>query len=192
MAYPSSHHPRLGSSTACGRSRCMSARSMHCRSSEGGAPETSDPEGRAAHKVDHDLNFGFIHSALVYHIVDPAMFPSLFRYNASAGPSRTPPTASPPPTAASTTATSSTPGAGASPLPSPISSALKSSASAARTQRSIERNYTGPDRATLPAQRSRSQAEKYFARVATENVAPGKWSKVLGIGGWVLGACESL
>ena len=57
--------------------------------------------------------------------------------------------------------------------------------------RNVERTYTGPDPASLPPKRDRSQAEKYFARVSNENILPSKWSKVIGIGGWVVGGCES-
>ncbi|KAI9634847.1 uncharacterized protein MKK02DRAFT_37723 [Dioszegia hungarica] len=53
--------------------------------------------------------------------------------------------------------------------------------------RNVERTYTGPDPASLPPKRDRSQAEKYFARVSNENILPSKWSKVIGIGGWVVG-----
>jgi hypothetical protein len=41
----------------------------------------------------------------------------------------------------------------------------------------------------LPAPRDRTQAEKYFARVSNENILPSKWSKAIGIGGWVVGSC---
>lgn len=148
-------------------------------------------------------NFETRHFALVHHPVVPSahltMFTTLFRpnANASAGPSRLASASSAHPapsiSPALDTATRTT-----SPLPQPISSALRASTpSAPRAppklpQSVIEKNYTGPDRASLPAQRTRSQAEKYFARVASENVAPGRWSKALSIGGWVLGACESI
>lgn len=56
--------------------------------------------------------------------------------------------------------------------------------------RNVERTYTGPDRSTLPAPRDRTQAEKYFARVSNENILPSKWSKAIGIGGWVVGSCK--
>ncbi|WWD18761.1 hypothetical protein CI109_103216 [Kwoniella shandongensis] len=50
-----------------------------------------------------------------------------------------------------------------------------------------EKSYVGPDISTLDPPRSRSQAEKYFARVANENALPSRTSKLLGVGGWVLG-----
>ena len=53
-----------------------------------------------------------------------------------------------------------------------------------------EKVYTGPDRSQLAEPRSRTQAEKYFARVANENILPTRWHKALGIGGWVMGGCE--
>ncbi|OCF75481.1 hypothetical protein I204_04337 [Kwoniella mangroviensis CBS 8886] len=54
-------------------------------------------------------------------------------------------------------------------------------------KRSPEKVYTGPTSEELAAPRTRSQAEKYFARVANENVLPTRASKILGVGGWVLG-----
>lgn len=54
-----------------------------------------------------------------------------------------------------------------------------------------ERVYTGPDPATLADPRSRSQADKYFARVANDNILPSRMSKALGFGGWFFGGGES-
>lgn len=53
-----------------------------------------------------------------------------------------------------------------------------------------ERVYTGPDPATLANPRSRSQADKYFARVANDNILPSRMSKALGFGGWFFGGGE--
>jgi hypothetical protein len=55
-----------------------------------------------------------------------------------------------------------------------------------------ERVYTGPDPSTLADPRSRSQAEKYFARVANDNILPIRYTKALGFGGWFFGGGESL
>ncbi|WWC71108.1 uncharacterized protein I206_105061 [Kwoniella pini CBS 10737] len=54
-------------------------------------------------------------------------------------------------------------------------------------KKSAEKVYTGPSPDQLSAPRTRSQAEKYFARVANENVLPTRANKLLGVGGWVLG-----
>lgn len=98
------------------------------------------------------------------------MLTSITKYNAQAGPSR--------PTPAHT---------------APLSGEAESTEPrrpARAPRRDFEKTYTGPDRSTLPEARSRTQADKYFARVANENVLPGRAHKALGIGGWVLGACE--
>ena len=50
-----------------------------------------------------------------------------------------------------------------------------------------ERVYTGPDPSTLSEPRSRTQADKYFARVANDNILPNRYSKALGFGGWFFG-----
>ncbi|RXK35761.1 hypothetical protein M231_06947 [Tremella mesenterica] len=50
-----------------------------------------------------------------------------------------------------------------------------------------EKIYTGPDRSTLPEPQTRSQADKYFARVANENILPNRVHKLIGVGGWVVG-----
>lgn len=42
----------------------------------------------------------------------------------------------------------------------------------------------------VAAVKGRTREEKYFARVANENILPNKLHKGLGIGGWVLGVCE--
>ncbi|WWC88335.1 uncharacterized protein L201_003245 [Kwoniella dendrophila CBS 6074] len=54
-------------------------------------------------------------------------------------------------------------------------------------KKSPEKVYTGPTPDQLSEPRTRSQAEKYFARVANENVLPTRANKLLGVGGWVLG-----
>lgn len=54
-------------------------------------------------------------------------------------------------------------------------------------KRDVSRTYTGPERDTLP---SRSQQEKFFQRVANENILPTRAHKWLGFGGWVLGGSE--
>ncbi|WVW85059.1 hypothetical protein I302_107095 [Kwoniella bestiolae CBS 10118] len=54
-------------------------------------------------------------------------------------------------------------------------------------KRSPEKVYTGPSPEELSAPRTRSQAEKYFARVANENILPTRASKILGVGSWALG-----
>ncbi|KAK8858869.1 hypothetical protein IAR55_003100 [Kwoniella newhampshirensis] len=71
--------------------------------------------------------------------------------------------------------------------PRPQVSQSSHARSKARRDLHPERSYTGPDPATLDAPRSRTQAEKYFARVANENILPSRMSKMLGVGGWVLG-----
>jgi hypothetical protein len=53
-----------------------------------------------------------------------------------------------------------------------------------------ERVYTGPDPSTLSEPRSRTQADKYFARVANDNILPNRYSKALGFGGWFFGGGE--
>lgn len=55
-----------------------------------------------------------------------------------------------------------------------------------------ERVYTGPDPSTLADPRSRSQADKYFARVANDNILPNRYTKALGFGGWFFGGGTSL
>ncbi|WWC62972.1 uncharacterized protein I303_105570 [Kwoniella dejecticola CBS 10117] len=59
--------------------------------------------------------------------------------------------------------------------------------SAIPLKKSAEKIYTGPSPDQLAAPRTRTQAEKYFARVANENVLPTRTNKLLGVGGWVLG-----
>ncbi|KAL7419816.1 hypothetical protein Q5752_005732 [Cryptotrichosporon argae] len=62
--------------------------------------------------------------------------------------------------------------------------------------RQPHRTYTGREPSSLPAPRTPGQAEAYFARVAGDasaagagagGVRPGRVSKLLGVGGWVLG-----
>ena len=55
-----------------------------------------------------------------------------------------------------------------------------------------ERVYTGPDPSTLAEPRSRTQADKYFARVANDNILPNRYTKAIGFGGWFFGGCELL
>lgn len=47
-----------------------------------------------------------------------------------------------------------------------------------------------PPSSTLPAPRSADQADKYFRRVANENVKPGRGMRLLSVGGWVVGGGE--
>ena len=54
-------------------------------------------------------------------------------------------------------------------------------------KRDVSRTYTGPERSTLP---SRSQQEKYFQRVANENILPTRAHKWLGFGGWIFGGSK--
>lgn len=55
-------------------------------------------------------------------------------------------------------------------------------------KRDVSRTYTGPERSTLP---TRSQQEKYFQRVANENILPTRAHKWLGFGGWIFGGSET-
>ncbi|WRT68103.1 uncharacterized protein IL334_005078 [Kwoniella shivajii] len=91
------------------------------------------------------------------------------------------PSSSSPPPPSSPTPSSSTPSSSSS------GPALSSSRFALPGKRSPEKVYTGPSANTLSAPRTRSQAEKYFARVANENVLPTRANKLLGVGGWVIG-----
>jgi hypothetical protein len=54
-----------------------------------------------------------------------------------------------------------------------------------------ERVYTGPDPSTLAEARTRTQADKYFARVANDNILPNRYTKALGFGGWFFGGGQS-
>ena len=47
-----------------------------------------------------------------------------------------------------------------------------------------------PTSSNLPAPRSADQADKYFRRVANENVKPGREMRLLSVGGWVVGGGE--
>lgn len=47
-----------------------------------------------------------------------------------------------------------------------------------------------PPSSSLPAPRSADQADKYFRRVANENVKPGRGMRLLSVGGWVVGGGE--
>nr|ODN91815.1 hypothetical protein L203_01067 [Cryptococcus depauperatus CBS 7841] len=52
--------------------------------------------------------------------------------------------------------------------------------------RSVYKTNAGVDPANTSV--PRTQAEKYFARVANENIIPNRLHKALGFGGWVLGS----
>lgn len=50
--------------------------------------------------------------------------------------------------------------------------------------------YTGPDPSTIAVQRSKAEAERYWARMsrkADESVLPVRVNKALGFGGWIAG-----
>lgn len=50
--------------------------------------------------------------------------------------------------------------------------------------------YTGPDPNTVAVQRSKAEAERYWARMskkADESVLPVRVNKALGFGGWIAG-----
>lgn len=47
-----------------------------------------------------------------------------------------------------------------------------------------------PTSSSLSAPRSADQADKYFRRVANENVKPGRGMRLLSVGGWVVGGGE--
>ncbi|WVF68724.1 hypothetical protein IAT40_003496 [Kwoniella sp. CBS 6097] len=95
-----------------------------------------------------------------------------------------------PPQSQASSSSSSIPTSTSSASPTPISPTTPPNVLKA-LKRSPEKQYTGPSRSTLPPPRSKLEAERYFAKlgggVQGENILPTRGSKMLGVGGWVLG-----
>lgn len=80
----------------------------------------------------------------------------------------------------STQASSSSPSSAAKPIYNPTN------------RNNPERSYKGPDRNTLPHQRTPQEAERYFKSVGVVNeggMFSARTTKFIGVGGWVLGGC---
>ncbi|OCF37000.1 hypothetical protein I316_00904 [Kwoniella heveanensis BCC8398] len=98
------------------------------------------------------------------------------------------------------TASSSSPPSSSMPAPPSQPSSSPSSSTPPNVlkalSRSPEKQYTGPSRSSLSPPRSKVEAERYFAKLGGgaqgETLLPTRGSKLLGVGGWLLGGSHEV